>query len=104
MRRGNLSAAASDRGASPRSLPAVLQLPHTFINQVAGDGAPEAQPVAGASINQTTIAEPPSRFSKMPPYVYMPILLGVLLMVAALIGAPASELGSHTAAGKSRCF
>jgi hypothetical protein len=38
------------------------------------------------SANQSATAEPPSRFSEMPPYVYMPIMLGIFLMVAALIG------------------
>ena len=38
------------------------------------------------SANQSATAEPPSRFSKMPPYVYLPVVLGIFLMVAALIG------------------
>ena len=77
------------------------ELPHNFINpsnsSASGDEAVGLQLDAGNGTAGAAGASgpPPSNYDDMPPYVWVPILLGIFLIVAAVVGCAGAKYYSR---------
>jgi hypothetical protein len=72
------------------------ELPHNFINSMSNNSSSSGdEGVVQLDAGNGTAAPPPSNYEEMPPYVWAPILLGIFLIVAAVVGLAGAKYYSR---------